>query len=747
MRIVHICQRDDPDTGGSLRVGEALAREQHAAGLEVWLLFLYGPLGPVAEGFAGESICLGLESSNQVLRGIPALRRAIRRIEPDVIHSHDGIIWPRLAFLNLGIPLLMHSHLPAWQARNLKGRLGWLLIRRTTDILIGISVHTIDSWIDAGFPRSRIRYVPNGVDLERFSRVDASEKTALRRSLALPEQKKILLWVGRLHQSMKGADRIEHVADLLPDDTVLVVVGNGPAFEGLKKRCSKQMILAGSVCRPEEYYKAADAFLFTSYYEPFGLVILEAVACGLPLLSFPLTQGGGAAPLLEEFDATEIPDGVSADQLCAALEVLSEKMEEGEALRERASTGYSWDVLTRRVVEVYESVLDHSSERQRILHICQRDDLSTGGATRIAFDLVAGQRSCGADSHLLFLYGKPGELGARLPWGSTHYLGLDSGAEVLSKGWRLMQLTRRLKPDVVHHHDMLSWPQLMHLVPHAYCIIYHAHLDYRPSPARKARMAWRLVFRNTDTFITPSRYGRQCLLNAAIEAQRISVVPNGTRRPPDRCEEKPEQNALREKYNLPSERVILGWGGRLHCDTKGTDDFIRLFAHLPETFVGIVAGQGPDEDMLKKLTGEQRLKDRIFFHGLEENMSSFYRDLDGFVVTSHFESFGLVVIEALTHRVPVFSFPVEGGINDLLSLPGVAVSADRSLEAMGRLIQKAFADTSALKQSANDAGREVRQRYSIDRMASETLSLYERLGKKGNLPTKRHKGSQKSPAV
>ena len=735
MRILHICQRDDPDTGGSLRVAEALVREQRAVDVDSWLLFLYGPPSHISEGFGNGVICLELRSSCQAMIGVFALIRAIRRIKPDIIHSHDGIVWPRLALMNLRVPVVMHSHLPALNPGNLIDWLRWVLIRRTTDILIGISMPTIRSWEGAGFARSLIRYVPNGVDLHRFHFVGEAEKNVLRERLGLPVDKKILLWVGRLHQAMKGSDRVEHLAGVLPEDTMLVVVGNGPEYTGMLERCadlleSKRLVMVGSVCYPEEYYKASDAYLFSSYYEPFGLVILEAAACGLPIMAFPLTQGGGAIDLLREFGAVEVCDGVSSEQACAAMNTLKEQMGDRKKLREQAQNHYSWDVLNSRVGDIYDSLLGQCrGSGSIVLHICQRDDLATGGATRIAFDLVMGQRRCGIDSHLLFLYGKPGALGDQLPYECTHYLGLGSASEVLLRGWRLYLEIDRIRPDVVHHHDMLSWPQIMHLLKRTYCIAYHVHLDYHPPTTVKSRIAWSIICRSADVLISPSHYGKECLVASEIPEQRISVVPNGTETPDplNFC----DRNALREKYALKPDQILLGWAGRLHCATKKTDDFIGLFRYLPGNYVGIIAGTGPDEAMLKRLVTEQGLGDRIIFHGFVQDMSAFYQNLDGFVLTSRFESFGLVVIEALVNCVPVFLFSLEGGINDLLQLPGVYVCVSpRSLNALSKVIQQGFADADKLSKLVDEGGLVVRQRYSIVRMATETLGIYSRLCEK-----------------
>jgi glycosyltransferase involved in cell wall biosynthesis len=374
MRIVHICQRDDPATGGALRVAEALVKEQAACGLKVWILFLYGPPARLAAQFPPDQvICLRLHSSKQAWRGIISLRKAIRSIAPDIINSHDGITWPRLSLFRIGIPIVMHSHLPAWQARNLWERMAWTLICKTTDFLIGISRHTIGSWIKAGYPDDKIKHIPNGVDFERFRIPDAAEKLNLRRSLGLPEAMKILVWVGQINRHMKGSDRVQHVAFRLPEDTMLVIVGYGTEFDNVRIACksliqSGKILMTGTVFEPARYYMAADGFIFTSHYEPFGLVILEAMACGLPILAFSLDQGGGAEELLEEFQAVMVADDVDQQGVEAAIEKLVSNKRQAEAIRVAAKAKYNWREISDEVVTVYRSII--SRKPLRVL-VCQ----------------------------------------------------------------------------------------------------------------------------------------------------------------------------------------------------------------------------------------------------------------------------------------------------------------------------------------------------------------------------------------
>lgn len=363
MRILHICQRDDPDTGGSLRVAESLVREQRREGIDAWLLFLYGEPAEVSRSLSPKVVCLGLESSREALRGVRLLYKTIRRIAPDIIHSHDGILWPRLAFIFSSVPVVMHSHLPVADSVNSKNKLGQVLVKATTKSLIGISLHTIETWVRDGYPPSQIHYVPNGVDYARFSISDKGTKTTLRKQLGLPADKHILLWVGRLHRSVKGTDRVERVANLLRSNMVLVVVGNGTEYTGMKERCKSlidegRMVMVGSTSVPESYYQSADSFLFTSHREAFGLVILEAAFCGLPILAFPVSDGGGAVSLLKEFDVTMVADSDSSDSITEVLSNWIEGDESCRSNREKAIAEYSLSAVSKKVVEVYDLCLN-----------------------------------------------------------------------------------------------------------------------------------------------------------------------------------------------------------------------------------------------------------------------------------------------------------------------------------------------------------------------------------------------------
>ena len=145
-------------------------------------------------------------------------------------------------------------------------------------------------------PKSRIGIVPCGVDLKLFRPID---QHAARRSLGFAPQEKIILYVGRF-DPLKGISRIIEAVSLLRHLSVrfVIVGGDGQSNpEMLRLRAlAREFSLDGAVrfagrveqSRLPLYYSAADIFAMPSLYESFGIVALEALACGTPVIAAPV---------------------------------------------------------------------------------------------------------------------------------------------------------------------------------------------------------------------------------------------------------------------------------------------------------------------------------------------------------------------------------------------------------------------------------------------------------------------------
>ena len=137
-----------------------------------------------------------------------------------------------------------------------------------------------------------IRIIPNGADLERFHPSLAGQwRARVRGELGLAEDRFVLLLVGN-NLRLKGGRSAFHVLERLPESAALVIVGDNsrrsiPELESVAARLETagRLFFVGQREEVWRYYGAADALLFPSLYESFGLVLLEGMGAGLPAVT------------------------------------------------------------------------------------------------------------------------------------------------------------------------------------------------------------------------------------------------------------------------------------------------------------------------------------------------------------------------------------------------------------------------------------------------------------------------------
>jgi glycosyltransferase involved in cell wall biosynthesis len=160
----------------------------------------------------------------------------------------------------------------------------------------------VDSYLAAGLSPDRIELVPNGIDTDRFVPADADQRRVLRDRLRLPQDRRVILFVGffsRDKQPRVLFDAWLRLRATTGLDATLLFVGatRSPYFEvdddladalgaeALARGVGDRVVFAGATHDPQDYFRAADVFALTSRREGLPVALLEAMACGLPCVA------------------------------------------------------------------------------------------------------------------------------------------------------------------------------------------------------------------------------------------------------------------------------------------------------------------------------------------------------------------------------------------------------------------------------------------------------------------------------
>ncbi len=221
---------------------------------------------------------------------------------------------------------------------------------------IGVCQALMDKLGELGADRTKLHTLRNGVDLERFVPEDRAEA---RRCLGLPVEGRYLLSVGHLIER-KGHHIAIEALPHLPGVTLLIA-GAGPeeaALRDLARRVgvADRLRWAGVVPQTELkwWYSSADVLALCSSREGWANVLLEAMACGTPVIA---TNIWGTPEVVSTPAAGVLMDRRDAQALAAAWVQLHTRLPTREATRAHAQT-FSWDATTQGQLQLFQKVVD-----------------------------------------------------------------------------------------------------------------------------------------------------------------------------------------------------------------------------------------------------------------------------------------------------------------------------------------------------------------------------------------------------
>ena len=217
-------------------------------------------------------------------------------------------------------------------------------------------------------PDQRVELLPNGVDCAFFADGDGA---AFRAAYRIPPDRRIVLCVSRIDYQKNQIGLVDAIAGIIPRNPSVHVVMLGPVTvasyhqrllarvreAGLEGRTTIIPGLKSDDPMLAAAYHAADLFCLPSLHEPFGIVILEAWAAGLPVVA---SRVGGIPSFTRDGDDILHAEAGNAEALGRRIEEVLERPELAERLaakgREKARRDYDWATISGRLLELYEDV-------------------------------------------------------------------------------------------------------------------------------------------------------------------------------------------------------------------------------------------------------------------------------------------------------------------------------------------------------------------------------------------------------
>ena len=736
--------------GGLNRYFAALVVAERSIGIEADAVVL-GPGDPTISPPAGTSFASSI-AAPLPLRLRAMARAAIRPPLPDLVDAHFALYaaLPLRGRLRRS-PLVVHFQGPWAEESSVEGASRaaarvkrWIEARvyRRADAVVVLS-EAFRELVTRSYGVSpfAVTRISPGVDLERFI---PGDRRAARAQLGLDPDGVLLVAVRRLRTRMGLELLIEALEGLdVGRPLQLAIVGDGPErsrLEALAQGSTVDVRFAGRVDDDEllAWYQAADLSVVPSLaLEGFGLIVLESLATGTPVLASDLD---GLRDALGPFDPAAL---VTAGDLGALRAGILDQLVEGgsrstDACR-RYAEGFDWESVARRHETLYQRVLERRAGAglPRVVVVGHTAQLSGG---ELAMARLLPALSAKAAIHVIL--GQDGPLVERLRAAgiSVELLPMSSAAAEMRKdavtarripgaalvgslsySLRLAKRLRQLDPDIVHTNTLKA-------------------ALYGGLAARMARVpavVWHLRDRIAEDYLPPSavrlvRAAAPRLADAVIANSAASLVTLGELGLPAAVIPSPLDPSIHAVLHDETAPIRIGILGRLAA-WKGQDLFLRAFAEafgdrsdVEAVIVGApLFGETDFEASLIELAEELGLDGRVEFRGFRNDVAS---ELAGLQIVVHCsvvpEPFGQVVVEAMAAGCAVIASDAGGprttitdGVDGLLSPMGDQGALARAM--------RALADDPHRRQALGAAGVTSAERYRPERVSDEVAAIYE----------------------
>lgn len=378
-RILHVIDNTDPG-GAQTQLAAIFEGLQDEYEFSVAVL---GRAGRAEEKYRSLGIrvhALQTGSSRWNPGALPPLLQLIRREKPDLVHAHlfKSLVLTALAARLTSVPCLLHDHsgldadnlrfyFPNMISRRLYSRVYRWAVRSSAGVLV-LTPQIKDSYLkDFHTPAEKITVLPNAIDFKRIQD-DIASGPSLREELDLPADTRLIVMVGRM-AAEKDWPTFIRIASQFQDQPQLAFIGVGSgSLEGQLRKSVwekgiKNVHFLGDTQDVPSILHQTEVFILTSQREAFGIVLLEAMAAGLPVIA---THTSGPAAIIQpEVNGLLVEPG-DVDGFVASIQRVLANPDLAARLVGNARQSlprYDLKVICQQLSELYDQVIQ--SQRTR----------------------------------------------------------------------------------------------------------------------------------------------------------------------------------------------------------------------------------------------------------------------------------------------------------------------------------------------------------------------------------------------
>lgn len=704
------------DIGGLQLSLLRLAMQLHRLGFRVCIVVQIA--GGELAGRVPPGIDIVSLDSPRTLFSLGPLVRFLRQRRPDILFS--GLIHGNLAVVaaarlaGVKVQTLLTEHAPPrsliaanasnWRFRVLPPLIRLLYPRAEAIVAVSRGVRDeLQAMLPAGIGVELIYNPVVPDDIQTLSTIPVEQPWPIRPDVPF------ILGVGRLSAEKRFDVLIRAFATLAAERPHhLLILGEGPERPRLQALIEElnlqdRVKLAGYVSNPFPYMRTARMLVVTSEFEGFCNVLVEAMACGTPVVStdcpfgpHEILQGGKYGRLVPIGDI-----GATAEAMRSTLD-----LDQRSGLHERAqqfsveASAEAYATLIRRMVQtdarpavpsasdsspqsfrtkdMTTATMDgagavlHTSSPGRTLRLAiYLPDLAGGGVERMRLGMLPVLRKRDVDVTLL-LHARRGDLLPQLP-ADTRVIGFETSRTLLDLV-PLVRFLRREKPDVLlvsldHNNIVALMAKVLAFSRTKVVICQHNALSREAAEQgikyKVVPFFYRWLSPIAHGIVAVSRGVADDLTQSCrIPRDRITVIYNPVIT--ERFQEQLRQSLQHRWLDDHSVPVFITVG-RL-VPQKDHETLLKALALYRQRAPArlIILGVGPLREALEQQARDLGIVDAVEFAGFQENPLPWIRRASAMILSSRFEGFGNVIVEALGCGTPVISTNCPYGPDEIL---------------------------------------------------------------------------------